>query len=114
MNSSRKEAIRAYKERKPERGIFAIRCLPTADVWVESSPDLPAASNRIFFLLQLGDRFLEKSAVENFSAHGRDAFSFEILETLDEEINPLTVKDVLKERKLHWAAHLTAKKLTPA
>ena len=38
MSTSRKDAIREYKERKTPRGIYAIRCASTGSVWVESAP----------------------------------------------------------------------------
>ncbi len=49
MTSSRKAAIRAFKERKTPRGIFAVRCSVTGGVWVDSAMDLDAAKNRVWF-----------------------------------------------------------------
>src|SRR5438132_144535 len=113
MSSSRKAAIQAYKERKIARGIFAVRCAATGKVWVESTPDLSASENRTWFSLRHGDRFLDESVTADFNAHGRDAFSYEIVETLPDDVNPLALKDLLKERKLHWMQKLSARKLWP-
>jgi hypothetical protein len=113
MNSSRKAAIQAYKERKPARGIFAIRSSVTSALWVDSAMDLPAAENRIWFALRLGDKQLDKSLAAEFNQHGRDAFTFEILETLADDITPMALRDLLKERKFHWMAELSAGKISP-
>ena len=113
MDSARKAAIRAFKERKIPRGIFAIRCDVTGGVWVDSAMDLVAAENRTWLTLRHGDLFIEKTVLEEFRAHGRDAFRFEVLETLEDDVAPLLLRDLLKERKLHWVAKLEAKKLSP-
>jgi hypothetical protein len=109
----RKAAIQAYKERKTIRGIFAIRCLTTGSVWVDSAMDLRAAENRVWFALRLGDVHSDPAIVAEFQQHGRDAFTFEILEQLDEDVAPLAVRDLLREKKLHWLERLTARKLSP-
>jgi hypothetical protein len=113
MNSSRKAAIREFKERKTERGIFAVRCLPTGSVWVDSAMDLRAAENRTWASLRLGDVHADKSISEEFRTHSRDAFTFEILEKLDEDVAEMSIRDLLKEKKLHWLKELGARKLTP-
>ncbi|SRR5579883_654825 len=113
MNDSRKAAIQAYKERKPERGIFAIRCTATGDVWVDSAMDLPAAENRIWFALKMGDRFTEQTLVAEFTKLGREAFTFEVLEKLDEDVADLNLRDLLKQKKLFWIEKLSARKITP-
>jgi hypothetical protein len=113
MDSSRKAAIQAYKERKAPRGVFAVRCSTTSNVWVDSALDLEAAQNRIWFSLRLGDVHSEKSLVEEFQAHGREAFTYEILEKIDDDTEPMAVKDLLKERKLHWIAQLGARRISP-
>jgi hypothetical protein len=113
MSESRKAAIRSFKERKVKRGIVAVRCTATGGTWVESSMDLDAAENRTFFLMRSGEVQMDKSAKSEFTTHGRDAFTFEILEELDEGLIPMEVRDQLKARKLHWKAHLSAKTLWP-
>ena len=111
---NRKEAIREYKERKVARGVFAIRCAPTGSVWVDSAMDLDAAENRVWFALRLGDKFMEKTIVAQYGSHGRDAFSYEVLETIDGDTPQMSLRDLLKERKLHWVEKLQAHKLSPA
>jgi hypothetical protein len=113
MEASRKAAIQAYKERRTPRGIFAVRCGATGNVWVDSAMDLQAAKNRTLAGLRLGDAFMEKTIAEDYRAHGPDAFTFEILETLSDDVPPVALRDLLKERKLHWVAQLAARKLSP-
>jgi hypothetical protein len=113
MNSSRKAAIQAFKERKASRGIFAMRCTPTGSVWVDSAMDLDAVENRTWFQLRYGDTHIDKSILTEFRTHGRESFTFEILEKLDEDVVAVALADLLKERKLHWLAQLGARKLSP-
>ncbi len=113
MTSSRKEAIRAYKERKIPRGVFAMRCRVTNHVWVDSTLNLEAAENRIWFALRQGDIHSDKSLVAEFQAHGREAFTFDVLEQIDDDITPIALKDLLKEKKLHWMAQLSATSISP-
>lgn len=114
MISSRKAAIQAYKERKTPRGIFAMRCLATGSVWVDSAMDLAAAENRTWHVLRLGDRYHDPEIFVEFRAHGAESFRYEVLEKFDDDVAPLALRDLLKERKLHWLAQLNARKLSPA
>jgi len=113
MDSSRKAAIQAFKERKTLRGVFAVRCRVTGSVWVDSAMNLEAAENRTWFCLRHGDAQMDKSIAAEFHEHGREAFSYEILETLDEDVIPMAIRDLLKDRKIHWLAQLGARKLSP-
>jgi len=113
MTSSRKAAIQAYKERKIPRGVFAMRCHATGNVWVDSAMDLGAAENRTWSSLRHGDVHIDESIAAEFQTHGREAFTFEILEKLDEDVVPMALRDLLKERRLHWLAQLGARKLSP-
>jgi hypothetical protein len=113
MTLSRKAAIQAYKERKAPRGIFAMRCRASGKVWVDSAMDLEAAENRMWFSLRFGGAHVEKTILTEFQVHGRDQFSYEILEKLADDVAPMALRDLLKERKLHWLAELGAEKLSP-
>lgn len=109
---ARKDAIRDYRERQPQRGVFAIRCAGTGGVWVGSSPDLEAARNGQWFFLRQGDH-REATLQAEWNARGEQAFSFEILERLKEDLSPMEVKDQLKERLNHWIARLGARRILP-
>ena len=108
--SSRKELIRNYKERKPHRGAFAVRCKTSGMVWVGVSPTLDTAQNRIWFALRLGSHH-EKPLQAEWNEQGEASFEYEILEELDEDANPLALNDLLKAQKAHWAERLNAKTL---
>lgn len=107
--TSRREAIRQYKERKVPVGIFVIRCLPTGETWVGASRNLDGQRNSSFFGLRLGShRNREMQAA--WKAHGEDAFEFSIVELLeDEEVGPIGRDTWLKERERHWMAELSAR-----
>jgi hypothetical protein len=105
---NRKEAIREYKMRRVSRGVFAVRCTVTSHVWVDSSPNLDGAKNGAWFQLHAGN-YCDKTLQSEWNTHGENAFQFEILETLDDDVISLAVPDLLKEKKSQWAAQLGAK-----
>ena len=105
--TDRKAAIRKFKEREPLRGAFAVRCLATSRVWVGSSQNLDAAKNGLWFTLRLGSHPV-KSLQSEWNAHGEAAFQYEILEKLESDLHPMTVGDLLKEKKSYWVAQLAA------
>jgi len=109
---SKKEAIRKFKEQKPARGIYAVRCSATGHVWVGSSRNLGATRNGAWFSLRNGSH-IEKSMQEEWNTYGEPEFQFEILQTLDPDLLPMAAADLLKEKSSHWAAQLSAKKLLP-
>jgi hypothetical protein len=86
--TSRAELKRAYKEKPPPMGVFAVRNRANGKVLVGSGLNLPGALNRIRFELAqgLGDRFPE--LLEDWRRHGPDSFSFEILDVLPESDEP--------------------------
>jgi hypothetical protein len=109
-NVNRKEAIRKYKLRKVSRGVFAVRCTATGQVWIDSSRNLDGAKNGLWFQLR-EELHRDKSLQTEWNTHGENAFQFEVLETLDDDVIPLGVPDLLKEKKGQWAARLGAKAL---
>jgi hypothetical protein len=107
---SRKESIRKFKERKPLLGAYAVRCNTTGRVWVGASRNLDATKNGCWFCLR-GGLHQEKSLQEEWNAQGESAFQYEILESLDGDVNPLNLEDLLKEKKNEWVARLGAQPL---
>jgi hypothetical protein len=107
MTSERKEAIREYKRRKPSRGIFAVRCAATGEVWVDATPTLDTAQNRHWFSLRCGNHRNTRLQAA-WHEHGEQAFQFEPVDELDEDFPELMVADELKKRKQHWIAQLHA------
>jgi hypothetical protein len=103
MSISKKEAIKAYKERKPHRGAYAIRCTATGQVWVGSTPNLDAKRNSVWFGLRLGN-FIDKTLQAEWNTHREQAFEYEILETLEDELCDIEVSTRLKQVRTTWAA----------
>ena len=106
----RKEAVKAFKTRKVPAGIFVIRCRTTGDVWADSTPNLDAARNRTWFQLQ-GGLHRNKSLQEAWNTHGEQALDFEVVETLDEDLSPMALPDVLRDKKAEWATKIRAQPL---
>jgi hypothetical protein len=107
LTPEQKEAVKAYKARKPQRGIYAVRCTATGRVWVGSTPNLGAARNRLWFSLN-GEMHTDAAMQTDWAAHGEQAFEFETLEKLKDDVAPLGVADLLKEKKEHWLERLGA------
>jgi hypothetical protein len=104
---NRKEAIRAYKERKIPRGIFVLRCTATGEKWVGSALNLEAARNRNWFALRQRmhpDKALQKV----WNDCGEQAFEYDILEKLPDDVAELSLSDTLKQKRLRWIAELGA------
>ena len=106
----KKEAIRRFKEQKPNAGVFAIRCTVSGQAWVGGSKNLDAAKNSCWF--QLRNRLhREKSLQQEWDAQGESAFEYEILDRLQDDVHALEIDDLLKNKKCNWAAQLNAQQL---
>jgi hypothetical protein len=102
--------VAAYKERKSQVGVYAVRCAATGEVWVGSSPNLDKIQNRHWFSLKMGSHTL-KPLQAVWKAHGADSFTYEVLETLDEEADAYVRASRLKERLTHWRQSLSAQSI---
>jgi len=107
MNRSRELALEQYKSQPPDRGAYAVRCLASGRVWVGATSSLRAARNGTWFLLRHGDH-RDASLQADWRTFGEDAFAFEVLETLDADVAPVLVPDLLKEKRRDWASQLSA------
>ena len=109
--SERKALLRAYKERKVEPGVYAVRCTASGEVWVGATPDLATRQTGIWFTLKLGSH-REPSLQAAWKAHGEDAFAFEPVEVVDTEgLDTFTRNSKLKDRRDHWVEAMGAKGL---
>lgn len=109
--SGRKALLRAYKERKVEGGVYAVRCAASGEVWVGATPDLSTRQNGVWFSLRLGSH-REPSLQAAWNAHGADAFAFERIETVDDEgLDAFARNGRLRDRRDHWVRALNAKRL---
>jgi hypothetical protein len=106
----KKEAIRKFKEQKVLLGVYAVRCTTSGRVWVGTSRNLDATRNGCWFCLRTGSH-IDKSLQQEWNAQGEPAFQYEILETLDGDLHPLAVADLLKETGKHWVAQLSARSI---
>lgn len=103
----KKAALAAYKERKAAAGIYAVRCKATGEVWAGRAPDLGTIQNRLWFTLRQGAN-PHRDLQAAWLAHGAEAFIFERVERLDDDIPAISYERVLKERLAYWCATLGA------
>ena len=84
---TRAEMKRAYKEKPPPMGVFAVRNRANGKVLVGSSLNVPGALNRIKFELTTGMPRLP-ALLEDWKRYGADNFSFEVLDVLKPSEEP--------------------------
>jgi hypothetical protein len=83
----RKEQIRRYKETPRPAGIYRVMHVASGRCIIGASPDAPAMINRQ--LAQLGMGSHPSAALQrDWNADGRDAFSMEVLDTLEPTATP--------------------------
>ena len=107
MSEMRKAAKAAYKERTSPAGIYVVRCETTGETWVGQSPALDTIQNRLWLTMRFGGQG-NQAMRQAWREHGADAFRFEVLERLDDEIAPVLRRDALQARLRHWQAALGA------
>ena len=103
----RKAAVSAYKERKIDAGIYAVRCTLSGEIWVGSAPDLRTIQNRLWFTLRQGSSS-HRALQDAWTTHGAEAFTFEVVERLDEKEAVYGRDRLLKGLLLQWADKLQA------
>ena len=110
--ASRRDAVREYKERAPRRGVFAVRCAPTGDVWVSASPNLDKQQNSTWFGLKLGSH-PNRALQAAWTQHGEEAFSYEVLAELEpSDASNYVVRADLKAMEAEWRERLNARAVT--
>jgi len=109
---SRRDAIRDFKERKVTRGVFAVRCAPTGQVWVAVSRNLDAQQNSLWSGLRHGG-YINRDVQAAWNANGGEgSLSYEVLEVFDDEaMSAIGRGDLAKARLAHWREALGARKL---
>lgn len=88
--SRRSDLKRAYKDKPPAMGVFAVRNLPQGKVWVGTSLNLPGAINRLRFELTHGSHRNVPALQEDWNRLGAEAFAFEVLDVLEPPEEPGT------------------------
>lgn len=105
--ADRKAAVAAYKEQKVAAGVYVVRCAPTGQAWVGSAPNVATVWSRLSFTLrQNGHK--GRSLQDAWTAHQPEDFSFEAVETLEDEADAYVQGSLLRERVAHWKAELEA------
>jgi hypothetical protein len=79
---SRKALLREYRERTETGGVYAIRNNATGRVLIQSTMTIEKAASIIAFSKATGS-CVHPLVADDWKAYGPDAFSLEILETLD-------------------------------
>lgn len=97
----RREARRQFKSKKTPRGIFVIRCTTSGQAWLGSSTHLDSQRNSTWFQLQ-GGMHRNPRMQAAWNANGELVFTYEILETFDEDLSPLLLKETFAERLKIW------------
>jgi hypothetical protein len=108
--AARRQIADEFKERKVPRGIYAIRCTATGDVWVGSSTNLTAVQNSQWFQLR-GGLHRSASLQRAWTHHTEQVFAFEVLEQFDEDVSPLLLSDLVRSKKKLWVKNLQAQAL---
>lgn len=108
----RREAVRAWKERKSEIGVYVVRCAASGQAWVGATPNPDAAQNKLWFSLKTGG-YPNKSLQAAWKAHGEAAFALEMVERTEWDeagsADPAYARNaLLKDRAAHWRAQLGA------
>lgn len=107
-SEARREAARKWKEKKARAGVFAVRCKVTGAVWVGSSRNVDSTRNQLWFALRHAAH-RDPAMQQEWDRNGAEAFEYEVLATLDEDVLPLLVADQLKEWKRMWMERLGAR-----
>jgi len=105
----RREIVQAYKERKPQVGVFQVRCAVTGETWIGPSRALDTQQNGIWFSLRMGG-YRSKTLQAAWNAHGQEAFELSVVERFEDEAAGAYVRDNwLKSRVAHWREALGAR-----
>lgn len=106
-SKSRAELKRAYKEKPPPMGVYAVRNRTNGKVLVGSALNAPGMLNRIRFELDSGIH-RQRDLQEDWRRYGADNFSFEMLDVLppSEEPGSTDPKEELKVLEALWLDRL--------
>jgi hypothetical protein len=83
----RKAMLRAYKEKPPPMGIYAVRNTADSKWLIGASANVSGRLNREKFALDFGNH-PSRALQADFNRLGGDAFTFEVLDTLDPSDDP--------------------------
>lgn len=106
LRAHRQAAIDAYKERKADWAIVAVRI--GTSTWLKAVADPAAFERRMSFTLRTGS-----ALTPDMAAAFRDAgqFSLDILERLDPELSDMARETRIKDRLAHWSTEIGGRAL---
>jgi hypothetical protein len=107
MNIDRKATIAAYKDRKVEAGIFAVRCPATGGLWLGQAPDIATIQTRHWFSLRPGSHS-NRALQAAWQAQGEEGMVFEVLELLPDEEDAIARASQLRDALRRWRNQLAA------
>lgn len=94
-----------WKEQKTVAGVFQIKNMRNHKIFVDSTRNINTINGEKFMLEH--DSHPNKSLQAEWNEFGADAFSFEVLETVDKKPNDyFDLKDALKKLKEKWVQQL--------
>ncbi|NLT36364.1 MAG: GIY-YIG nuclease family protein [Gaiellales bacterium] len=101
-NEDKKRLKEEFKNRKQTAGVFTITNTTNGRVFLGSCLDADRPLRRIQFELELGSfSFNNPELQEDFMAHGKESFHFEVVETVAEsEEKPEEALERLEEKHL--------------
>jgi hypothetical protein len=103
----RSELKLEYKNRPRSIGVFQVKNNKNGKILIGSSFNLDKAFNRLQFGLSCGDIHLNQDLLKDWREHGVENFSFEILDQLKPDEDPLyDYKDDLKALEDLWLEKL--------
>ena len=111
-NQRKRDLVREYKERKHRRGVYAVRCTASGQVWASGSHNLDAQQNSLWFQLKLGTH-PNRALQDAWKQYGEGAFAYAIAAELsDEERTPYALKADLKALEAECREKLGADAVT--
>jgi len=103
----KREARKEFKSKTTPNGVFAVCRAASGEAWASASDHLDTARNGLWFQLRSG-LHSNKALQAAWNAHGEAAFEYQILETFEEDVSPLLLKDLSRARQKHWERELGA------
>lgn len=98
----KKELLEAYKNRRPDMGVIAYKCITTGESFLGASTDIKADFNSTTMKLSSGYH-PNKRLLELWKIHGPEGFELSVIEVLeykDEEKNLGLKVEKLREKYL--------------
>lgn len=111
-DKARRRELRAQHEQSPpEAGVYLIRNRETGKGLLGATPNLASIRNKLAFAQSTGTTgVLDRRLSDDIRQHGVDAFTFDVLETLDAapEMTPSEIQADLETLEHLWREKIGA------